>query len=197
MRLLALALVLGLARHAAAQVAVHVGVGARYTGTLVHDSVVTPLDVRPALAPTFALSVALAPHGGWSGEAMLDVSWSTLRRHDAGGTSTSLGGLGAVAFAVGLRRQLPAGVGARVIVGGLKYLPAEESGIFRAGAGEVYPVLGLGVDYQLPGGRGLTLEARADAHRFLTQALRDVGFTEHRLVPRVTLALRADLARLL
>ena len=195
--LLALALALGLARLPAAQVAVHVGVGARYSGTLVHDSVVAPLDVRPALAPAFAVTVALAPHRGWSGEAMLDVSWSTLRRHDAGGASTSLGGLGAVAFAVGLRRQLAAGVGARATVGGLKYLPADEAGIFRGGASEVYPVLGFGVDYQPPFARGFTLEARADAHRFLTQALRDAGFTEHRLVPRVTLVVRADLTRVL
>ena len=53
MRLLAFALVLGLARHAAAQVAVHVGVGARYSGTLVHDSVVTPLEICSTMhAPT-------------------------------------------------------------------------------------------------------------------------------------------------
>lgn len=178
-----------------AQVSLHLAAGARYSGTLVRDSIVTPLDVRPALAPAFAVGVALAPHRGWSGEAMLDVSWSTLRRHDAGGASTALGSLGAVAFAVGLRRQLAPGVGARATVGGLKYLPAEESGIFRAGAGEVYPVLALGVDYEPPFARGLTLDVRADAHRFLTQALRDAGFTEHRLVPRVTLVVRADLAR--
>ena len=179
-----------------AQVAVHFSAGARYSGTLVHDSVVTPLDVRPALAPAVAVSVALAPHRGWSGEAMLDVSWSTLRRHDAGGASTSLGGLGAVAFAVGLRRQLAAGVGTRVTVGGLKYLPAQESGVFRGGASEVFALLGVGVDYRLPFGRGLTVDARVDAHRFLTRAMRDAGFTEHRLVPRASLTVGVDLTSL-
>jgi hypothetical protein len=42
----------------------------------------------------------------------------------------------------------------------------------------------------------VTVEARADAHRFLTRALRDAGFTEYRLVPRLSLAVRADLAAL-
>ena len=178
-----------------AQVALHVSAGARYSGTLVHDSIVTPLDLRPGVGPAFAVTVELPPHRGWSGAAALDISTSSLRRHDADGSTASLGGLTALSFSVALRRQLAPGLGARATAGGLKYLPARQSGVFRGGASEVFPLLGLGVDYRLPFGRGLTLDARVDAHRFLTQALRDAGFTEHRLVPRVTLVVRADLAR--
>lgn len=178
-----------------AQVAVHVSAGARYSATLVHDSIVTPLDVRPGIGPAFAVAVALPEHRGWSGQAMLDFSWSGLKRHDAGGTSEDLGGLGALSFSVGLRRSLAAGLGARATVGGLRYLPARESGVFRAGAGGLFPLLGVAIDYA-PGFRGLSLELRADAHRFLTQALRDAGFSEHRLVPRFTLALRTSLSSL-
>lgn len=180
----------------AAQVVVQVSVGARYSGTLVHDSIVTAVDVRPSIAPAFAVAVALPEHRLWSGEALLEFSWSGLKRHDATGQSEDLGGLGALSFSVGLRRTLAAGLGARATVGGLRYLPARQSGVFRAGAGDLFPLLGVGIDYAPPGGRGLTLELRADAHRFLTQALRDVGFTEHRLVPRFTLALRTSLSSL-
>ena len=178
-----------------AQVVVNVSAGARYSGTLVHDSIVTPFDVQPGIAPAFAVSIALAPHRGWAGEALLDVSWSTLSRHDADGTTHSLGGLGALSFAVALHRQLPAGFGARLTAGGLAYLPAEETGVFREGA-EVFPLLGVGVDYGPLFAPWLRVEARADAHTFITRALRDVGFSERRLVPRIALLLRADLTRL-
>ena len=183
------------AAKAPAQVAVHLAAGARYSGTLVHDSIVTPFDVRPSIGPTVAVSVGLPPHRGWSGEAVIDMSWSTLTRHDADGSSQSLGGLSAFSFGVALRRQLPAGLGVRITAGGLKYLPEAESGVFREGA-DLFPVLGLGVDYGPLFAPWLTVEARADAHQFITGALRDAGFTERRLVPRIALLLRAELSQL-
>lgn len=179
----------------AAQVAVHVAAGARYSGTLVHDSIVTGLDLRPTIAPALGVTMALPEHRGWSGDVALDVSWSALRLHAADGSSADLGGLTTFAFAVGLRRALVPGWGARLSVGGLRYLPVREAGIFRGGAAELYPLVSVGVDYAPPLGDGLTLELRADAHRFLTPALRDAGFTERRLVPRVTVSARYDVAR--
>ena len=180
---------------APAQVSVHVSAGARYSGTLVHDSIVTPFDVKPSIGPTFAVTVGLPPHRGWSGEALIDLSWSTLTRHDADGSTQSLYGLGALSFGVALRRQLPAGLGVRITAGGLKYLPEEESGVFREGA-DLFPLLGLGVDYGPLFAPWITVEARADAHQFITGALREAGFTEHRLVPRIALLLRAELSQL-
>jgi hypothetical protein len=106
-----------------------------------------------------------------------------------------LGGLSQLSFGVALRRQLPWGLGARVTAGGLLYLPDEETGVFRSGS-EVFPLLGLGVDYGPLFARWITIEARADAHTFITQALREAGFTERRLVPRFALVLRANLAEL-
>lgn len=181
---------------ASAQVALHVGLGARGSGTLVHDSIVTGLQLRPAVAPAFGVTMALAAPGGWTGDVALDVSWSALRLHASDGAQTDLGGLTTFTFAAGLRRALAPGLGARFTVGGVRYLPAREEGVFRGGANELFPLAGLGVDYAPPFGRGVSLELRADVHRFLTRALRDAGFTEHRLVPRVTLAARVDVARL-
>ncbi len=41
-----------------AQVTVGVQAGVRYSSTLVHDSIVAPFDVRPALAPVAAITSA-------------------------------------------------------------------------------------------------------------------------------------------
>ena len=192
---IAVALSTAWAAPALAQVAVRLGAGARYSGTLVRDSIVTPFDLRPGIGPALAATVAMTGHRGWSGEVLVDFSWSTLTRHDADGSTQSLGTLGAFSFGVALRRQLPAGIAVRVTAGGLKYLPEEESGVFREGA-DLFPLLGLGVDYGPLFAPWITVEARADAHQFMTGALRDAGFTERRLVPRLALLVRAELSQL-
>jgi hypothetical protein len=179
-------------RSAEAQLSLRVSAGVRYSSPLVHDSIVTPFDVRPALAPAVAVTIAAPLRHGWAVQATLDGSSSQLVRHDAGGATAELGRLTAATFAVGLRRRLPAGLAAAGAVGALKYFPADETGIFRLGSG---PLAGLGVvtlDYHLPlGGRArLAFEARYDVHRFTTPALDEEGFTSARTVQRVSLSLR-------
>ena len=178
-----------------AQVSLHLSAGARYTSTLVHDSIVTPFDVRPALAPALALRVATPLDQRWSADATLDLSWSALERHERDGTSVDLGNLTTLAFAVGLRRWLAAGFSARAGIGGLKYLPAEESGVFRQGSGTLSALGTLGMAYAPRFGarHSLALEARYDLHRFITPALRSEGFTESRIVHRVTVFVSAGL----
>ena len=173
----------------ASQVAVHVSLGARTSGALVHDSIVTAFDVRPALAPAVSAGVELPGHRGWAAGAALDYSRSDV---------PELGDVGALSFMVSLRRELPAGLGVRLTAGGLKYFSARDAGVFRGGTGAPFPLLGVALDWAPPNirSRGFVVEVRADAHRFITQALRDEGFDEHRLVPRVAVAIRADLARL-
>lgn len=196
-RALALAVALGTSvppYHLTAQVAVHVSAGVRYTSTLVHDSIVTPFVVRPALAPAVALTAAAPPTRGWSPEATLDFSWSTLERHDQNGTTVGLGTLSTLAFEVGLRRRLAAGLSGGIGVGGLKYLPADETGIFRSGGGAPYPLGMAAVSYAPAFGAhwGLALEARYDLHGFITPALRDEGFNSRRAVHRIAVAVRAN-----
>lgn len=180
-------------RHLAAQVSLHFSAGARYTSALVHDSIVTPFDVRPAIAPALAVTAATPLAGGWAAQATLDFSPSTLRRHDADGTTADLGRVSTLAFTVGLRRQLPAGITAGAGIGGLKYFPADETGIFRLGSGTVAGLGALSVAYPLaPLARyRLAVQARYDLHRFLTPALRAEGFDTARPVHRITLAIRA------
>jgi hypothetical protein len=98
-----------------------------------------------------------------------------------------------LAFTVGLRRPLPAGFAAAVGVGGLKYLPAEATGIFRQGSGAVAGLGAITVEYTPAAGAryGLGVQAHYDVHRFATLALRSEGFDSPRLVHRVMLAVCA------
>jgi hypothetical protein len=180
-----------------AQVAIRLSAGARYTSTLVRDSIVTNFSVRPAIAPALALTVGtpVDTTGRWSVEAVLDWSHSDLVRHDQDGTTQSLGGLGTLGVAVGLRRHLTSWLSARATVGGLKYLPASETGIFSLGSGSLFALGGLAVDAVPPFGArwGLALETRLDLHRFITPALRSEGFQSSRPVVRVALGVRAGI----
>ncbi len=180
-----------------AQVSVHLTAGARYTTTLVRDSIVTSFSVRPAVAPALALTVGtpIDTTGKWTVEAILDWSHSDMIRHDQDGSTQSLGGLGTLGVSVGMRRHLLPWLSARASVGGLKYLPASETGIFSLGSGSLFALGGLAVDAAPPFGLrwGLAFETRLDLHRFITPALRAEGFQDSRPVVRVALGVRAGL----
>lgn len=171
----------------AAQVSFHLALGARYSSTLVHDSVVTPFDLRPALAPALLLSVRDELRPGWSMDATLDVSPSGLQRHEGSG-SFDAGSFTALAFTVGLQRQFAAGVAARLGVGGMRYA-ASQTGVFREGSGGIFPLATVAATYALPW-RQLEVEARYDVHQFITPALRTEGFTTSRPVHRAAILVR-------
>ncbi|HYR32296.1 MAG TPA: hypothetical protein VEO93_10265, partial [Gemmatimonadales bacterium] len=142
---MAVALTARPAARLSAQVSVHLSAGARYTTTLVRDSIVTKFSVRPAIAPALALTVGtpLDTTGEWTVEAIIDWSHSDLVRHDQDGSTQSLGGLGTIGVSVGMRRHLLSWLSARASVGGLKYLPASQSGIFSLGSGSLFALGGL------------------------------------------------------
>ena len=176
------------------QVAVAVSAGARYSSALVRDSIVAPLHVRPTLAPTVAVTVGTPLERGWAAQVALDFSTGDLRRHDADGSIVALGRMSTAAFSVALNRRFAAGFSAGIGIGGLKYFPGEDSGIFRLGGGSIAALGTLMVSHALTAGRsyGLSIEARYDVHGFTTPALRADGFTSARAVHRVALAIRAD-----
>jgi len=178
----------------AAQMEVHLAAGARYTSTMVTDRIVAPFDVRPALAPTLAVTVLERNRGPWAPTLTLDLSWSDIERHDATGPATTIGSLATLGFSIGIGRQLLPGLTARAGLGGLKYLPGVQSGIFRDGAGiTALGSLALDVAPRFAARHRLGLTVRYDAHRFITPALRSVGFTDARLVHRVGIAARVRL----
>ena len=179
--------------HLPGQVSFHLALGARYSSTLVHDSIVTPFDLRPALAPTLLLSVRGALRPGWSADATLDVSPSKLRRHEASGSFDGGGTFTAFAFTVGLRRHFAPGASARLGVGGLRYA-GSQTGVFREGSGGIFPLGTVAATYALPLSfarkHQLDVEARYDVHKFITPALRTEGFVDTRPVHRVAVLLR-------
>jgi hypothetical protein len=180
-----------------AQVSVHLSAGARYTTTLVRDSIVTNFSVRPAVAPALAFTVGtpIDTTGKWTLEAVLDWSHSDVVRHNQDGTTQSLGGLGTLGVAIGMRRHLLPWLSARASVGGLKYLPANATGIFSLGSGPLFALGGVAVQAEPPFGArwDLAFETRLDLHRFITSALRAEGFQDSRPVVRVALGVRAGL----
>lgn len=196
-RVLAFVLVYVGAVRLGAQTSLHASVGARYTSTLVHDSIVTPLDVRPDVAPTLTGAVDLPLSDPWKLELLADLSTSTLRRHDAGGGAAPITRLWMLGVSVGLRRQLKPWLEGRAAVGGLKYLPAASIGLFSAGSGGVMPYGSVALDAApaVLAQRRLALEVAADVHRFLTPALRNTGFTDARVVYRLSVGMRLDVRR--
>lgn len=180
-----------------AQIAIGVSAGARYTTTLVSDSIVTRFSVRPAIAPALALTIGtpIDTTGKWTVEAILDWSHSDLVRHDQDGSTQSLGGLGTLGVSVGMRRHLLSWLSARASLGALKYLPASQTGIFSLGGGSLSPLGGLAVEAAPPFGArwDLAFETRLDLHQFITPALRAEGFQDSRRVVRLALGVRAGL----
>ena len=179
----------------AAQVSLHAALGARYSSTLVHDSIVTPLDVRPDIGPALALSADLPLSGPWQLELLADLGTSQLRRHDANGQTADITRLWTLGLGLGLRRHLNPWLDGRFAIGALNYLPAQSVGLFSAGSGGVMPYGSLVFD-AMPGvlqRHRLALEVTSDLHKFLTPALRNAGFTESRVVYRIGAGVRIDL----
>src|SRR5439155_726293 len=133
-----------------AQVTIQPSIGLRYSTTIVHDSIVAPFDLRPAMAPALAITATSRTAAPWAAQATFDLSTSTLQRHDAGATA-DLGRVSTLAVTVGVQRRLPAGLAAAARVGGLKYLPADDTGIFRSGTGGVLALAGAALSYAPPG----------------------------------------------
>jgi hypothetical protein len=177
----------------AAQGSLRLSLGARYSTTLVHDSIVVPFDLRPAVAPTLALSVRDNLRGPWTGDATLDLSAAKLKRHESG-SAIETGSVTVIALTLGLRRELHAGVGARLGFGALVY-STDGSGVFSRGNGGVLPLVALATSYAPPFGarHSLELGLQYDLHRFITPALRNVGFNHARPVHRVAITVSGRL----
>ncbi len=177
----------------AAQVSVYIAVGARYSTSLVKDSVVVPIDLRPTLAPVVQLGVRDAFPGPWTGDATLDISRAGLDRRESG-SSVSAGSATSVALTLGLRRSLGHGVAARLGFGGLIYA-ASAPGVFNQGNGGLMSLVSLSGAYAPPvpiaASHGLEVSVQYDLHRFMTPALRSVGFNRPRPVHRIAIAVSA------
>lgn len=171
---------------AAAQVSFSVFAGVRRTSVLVHDQIVSPFDVRPALAPAFSITAAMPLDLPWRASAALDVSTSDVRREDQGGGTQSITHLTTAALTLGLSRALKPWLSGSLRVGAIKYLPSQDLGLFQDG-GPFFPFAQVAFNVAPPfaAQHGLGLEVNADVHKFITDALRVEGFSESRPVLRL------------
>lgn len=176
-----------------AQVSLRLALGGRYSTALVHDSLVGPIDLQPALAPTLQLGLRDEFKGPWTGDVTLDLSSSKLKRHESGG-DVDAGSVTAVALMFGLRRDLATNVGARVGIGGLVY-SGSDLGVFQQGSGGILPLVSLATTYAPSFGErhGIEFALQYDFHRFLTPALRSVGFNHPRPVHRIAISVSGRL----
>ncbi len=167
--------------------------GARFSTALVKDSIVVPISLKPAIAPALLLSVRDEFHGPYTGDLTVDLSPTKLKREESG-TTADAGSVTTVAFTFGLRRELHAGVAARLGLGGLLYL-TDNTGVFQQGDGGVFPLVALGASYAPSFGAKHRLEVALnyDVHRFITPALRTTGFPNPRPVHRLALTVSARL----
>lgn len=179
------------------QASIHATVGARYTSPLVHDSIVTPLDARAAVAPVLNVALDLPLDGPWKLELLADVSTSPVRRHDASGATTPITRIWTIGLGLGLRRRLESWLDGRLALGAMKYVPTQSIGLFRDGGGSVIPYGSVAFDIAPPvaARHRVALELAGDLHRLLTPALRSAGFIDARVVYRVTAGVRVDLWR--
>ena len=175
----------------AAQLSARLSLGARYSTPLVRDSLVAPIDLRTAIAPALAIGVRDAMRGPWSFDGGLEFSRATLDRQESG-TSTDIGSVSIVALTVGLRRVLRPDVAAKLAFGGLVYR-GNSTGVFANGNGGLFPLVSLGASYlpKIGAARALELGLQYDLHRFITPALRNVGFNKARPVHRIALTVSA------
>ena len=178
---------------AVAQVSVRLSLGARYATSLVKDSIVVPIDLRPTIAPALQLTVRDQLRGPWAVDGILDLTPAKLKREE-GGTTADAGSFTAIAFMVGLRREMHASVAVRFGFGGVVY-SAEQAGLFGRGSGGVHPLISLGGSYAPSFGarRRFEVGLTYDLHRFMTPALRSTGFPRPRPVHRIALTVSGRL----
>lgn len=173
---------------ATGQVSFSLFAGVRRSSVLAHDVIVNAFDVRPALAPAFSVTAAMPLDLPWRASAGLDVSTSDVRREDLGGGTQRITHLTTAALTVGLSRSLAPWLSGSIRVGALKYLPAQDLGLFQDG-GPFFPFAQMSLDFApaLSARYGLGFEVNADVHKFITDALRVEGFSESRPVLRLAL----------
>jgi hypothetical protein len=172
-----------------AQLEYHARVGAVGASNLLRDLVVNEITVRQSIAPMIALGATL-PIGPLGYRVGLEGTLASGKFHSIeSGGDTDLGTLRTATLLLGVEGPLFRTFRWHAGVGGIKYWPADEAGLFLAG-GTTRFLAGAGVDYRkamLPKWDLMTTLSY-DFHRFTTDALEARGFGQTQGVSRVALS---------
>jgi len=172
-----------------AQLEYHGRLGAVGTSTLLRDLVVNEITVRQSIAPMIALGATL-PIGPLGYRVGLEGTLASGKFHSSeSGSDTDLGTVRTATLLLGVEGPLFPAFRWHAGVGGIKYWPTDEEGIFLAG-GTTRFLAGAGVDYRRPvlPRWDLMTTLSYDFHRFTTDALETRGFGQTQGVSRVALS---------
>jgi hypothetical protein len=172
-----------------AQLEYHARVGAVGASTLLRDLIVNEVSVRQSIAPMIALGATL-PIGPLGYRVGLEGTLASGKFHSSeSGSDTDLGTLRTATMLLGVEGPLFRAFRWHAGVGGIKYWPADEEGIFRVG-GKTRFLAGGGVDYRRPvlPKWDLMTTLSYDFHRFTTDELEARGFALTQGVSRVALS---------
>ena len=169
-----------------AQMEYHARLGAVWANDLVRDFIFDEITVRQSIAPMLALGATL-PVGPRGYRAGLEGTLASGKFHSReAGDDSDLGTLRTATLKLGLEGQVYTARRWRAGVGGIKYLPSDDEGIFLEG-GPIRFLVGASVDYRravMPRW-DLMLSLGYDFHRFSTDELEHRGFAQSQGVSRV------------
>ncbi|HEV7365661.1 MAG TPA: hypothetical protein VGN76_07425 [Gemmatimonadales bacterium] len=178
-----------------AQTDYYARLGATYTTKLLRDVIFQEIHVRQSVAPTLVLGGSLPITPIY--RAGLEASLTSSGYHSTEGvTETDLGTLRTGSALLNLEGPVGHRASWRAGVGLIRYLPAEDSGIFVRG-GTTRFLAGAGLDYRpsLSTRWELMVSLRYDFHRFTTEELTARGFTGQQGVQRISASLGVARAR--
>lgn len=173
----------------AAQTTYYARLGAVGASNLIRDVIVDEITVRQSIAPMIALGAAL-PIGEGGYRVGLEGTLASGKFHSSeNGVNTDLGTIRTATLMLQLDGPLYREFRWTAGLGGIKYWPKNQDGIFREG-GKLRLLAGAGLDYRrpvLPKWDVLT-SLRYDWHRFTTDELERRGFSQTQGVSRISLS---------
>jgi hypothetical protein len=172
-----------------AQTEYYARVGAVGANDLLRDVIVDRITVRQSVAPMVAVggSVPLGPRGFRAGA---EATFASGGFHSSeAGARTDLGTVRTGTLLLDLEGPILRSLRWRVGLGGIKYFPKNDSGIFLEG-GSLRLLAGAGLDFYHPvlPRWDLMTSLRYDFHRFTTDELDRRGFSQTQGVSRVSLS---------
>ena len=174
-----------------AQLAARVHVGAIASTALMRDSINRPILVEPGTALAAALGVGwqVSPRIRADGELVVARADVTTRE---GATERTINTVTTVSLTAGITVPVVDRATARVGVGGIRYFPADEVGVFaRGGASSVMGSAAVTYRWPVSPRVAVGAEVRYDLHTFTTAELETHGFTGAHTVHRVGFGLTA------
>jgi hypothetical protein len=173
-----------------AQTVYYARVGAVGASDLLRDVIVNRITVRQSVAPMLAVGGSL-PLGARGFRAGAEATLASGGFHSReAGTSTDLGTIRTGTLMLDLEGPILRELRWRLGLGGIRYWPKDDSGIFLQG-GSLRLLAGAGLDYHhavLPRWDLMT-SLRYDFHRFTTDELERRGFSQTQGVSRVSISI--------